>query len=95
MSDIATLRANIKRLEQELRDAKDALHSALVDLTGVPIGTIVRGTRRRAGKIFRVTGHSYIRDDGKCWLEGNPQRADGSFGTSVRSIYDDWERIEP
>jgi len=31
---------------------------------------------------------------GKPWLAGHPRRKDGSFGTVVRNLYNEWEMVE-
>lgn len=90
-STIKAHEVEIARIEHELESAKERLHQTRVALTGVAVGDVVQGTGRLSGKMFRVTEHSYVGLDGRYkWLSGNPQRADGSFGTAVRNIYDHW-----
>ncbi len=85
---ITELEATIARLQNELRLAHQALEAALLAECDIKIGDIVTG---KDGKKFRVA-----EIDPKWsppWLKGNPQRADGSFGTGVRNLFDSWTRI--
>lgn len=85
---ITELEATVARLENELRLARQAIEVARLAECGIKIGDIVTG---KGGKKFRVT-----EIDTKWsppWLRGNPQRADGSFGTGVRNLFADWTRI--
>lgn len=92
MTTIADMEADVARLELELKVAKATLYSARMVVAGVQLGDIVVGKGRFAGKNIRVTKVDLF-SSGKAWVSGNPQRADGSFGTAVRNIYDHWERV--
>jgi hypothetical protein len=92
VSNISELRAAVKRLRGELEDASANLTAALVAETGITIGDIVRGTGRFEGAEFSVTFVD-VRWDGKPWLHGVKRRADGSWGTGTRHLYENWERV--
>lgn len=87
---IAELEATVARLQDELRKANQALEAARIAECGVKIGDIVIGTAKHRGKKFKVS-----EIDARWsppWLKGNPQRADGSFGTGERHLFDSWMR---
>lgn len=74
------LRARIREIEREIKSVKLEIFKLK---TGVGIGSIVMD---RNGKLFRVTDI----DPNYWWVEGNPQRKDGTFGTSTRDLYGEW-----
>lgn len=79
MSRIANLRTELAR-QQKLLEAEKLKRA------GVAIGDIVicKGERYRVAK---VTAFGY----GKSWVGGNPTKKDGTFGSSIRNLYDHWE----
>lgn len=87
---IAELEATVARLQDELRKANQALEAARISECGVKIGDVVTGTGRYAGKTFRVA--KIDAHWSPPWLIGNPQRADGSFGTGTRNLFNSWTR---
>lgn len=56
---------------------------------GVKPGVIVvyRGKDHR---VVKVEPRSFT-DDCKPWVTGSPMKKDGTFGTAVRLLFDDWE----
>lgn len=93
MSDIPELKAAVAKLRADLETAERHLNYALVAATGITIDDIVKGTGRFAGQEFRVTFID-VRFSGKPWLQGRKRRADGSWGTGERHLYENWERVE-
>lgn len=87
---ILDLEVEVERLRSELREAERLLRDARIKVTGVAVGDIVRHSRnKKLFRVARVEPHSH-----STWLMGNPQRADGTFGTAERHLFDEWERIE-
>ena len=87
MSAIEDLERKVQSLQDKLRAAKKALQNAKLAAAPVKVGDIVvtqRGTRHRVC-------HVDVRMSGRPWVSGNPERKDGSFGTAVRYLYDDWK----
>ena len=80
MSRIENHKQAIRKLEVELEQEK-------LKRAGVAIGEIVvsNGARFRVASV-RVFGF------GKSWVKANPTRSDGTFGTSVRNLYENWEK---
>ena len=88
--DIQAQQALIHDLETRLREARIDLENALIQASGVSVGDKVR--RVRTNKLYRVAviePHTW----GPTWVTANPQRKDGSFGTALRNLYDDWEKV--
>jgi hypothetical protein len=86
-NSVEALEAEVDRLSAELQNAKHRLYDAKVAESGISIGDIVidkNGVRHRVSSI----------DVGwkKVWLKGNPQKKDGSFGTSERHLFDYWTK---
>lgn len=85
--------------EQSLSDAEAALHAAQCAAFGIAVWDIVCATGfQYAGKVYRVYSIDRFSEnrDGtlqRPWVSGNPMRADGTFGTSVKNLYDDWEKL--
>jgi hypothetical protein len=92
MSNIPELEAMVERLEAELETAQRHLTYARVAATGMTVDDIVKGTGRFVGQEFKVTFID-ARWGGKPWLEAVKRRADGSWGTGVRHLYENWERV--
>ena len=82
------LRAQLIVLEQQISDARLAG-------AGIAVGDVVRSTSRRwgDGALFRVCRVEPASWRSKAWIAGNPQRKDGSFGTGVRNLFSDWEKV--
>lgn len=90
MTTIKELEEEVTRCRKELGEAQRRLMAAKLAACGVSIGDVVVGTGRGyAGKLFRVS--SIDPNWSPPWLRGNPQRADGSFGTSERNLFGDWQ----
>jgi hypothetical protein len=86
--EIQALEAEVDRLEAELRDAKQRLRDAGIAASGVSIGDIVLRKNVR----YRVTSIDPASWRQKVWIQGNPERRDGSFGTAERNLFDDWKK---
>lgn len=79
---------------KELGERMAALHQRQYELKiqiakikhGVEVGTIVV---KKDGSEYRVTKVD-VRWVDRPWLEGNPRKKDGTFGTAIRNLYDDW-----
>lgn len=86
---ISDLEADVDRLRLELQAAEMSLNEERARAGGVAIGDIVQGTGRYAGKTIRV---DFVRAFGgsKPWVKGVMKRADGSWGTRERNIFDHW-----
>lgn len=84
------LRRREEALIIELNQVRAAIQTREVELSGVTLGQIVRN--KKDNKLYRV-----VEIDAKWmrpWLKGSPQKADGSFGTSIRHLFDNWEVVE-
>jgi len=92
MTDVPALKANVARLISELEAAERHLNYALCDATGITVDDIVKGTGRFNGDEFKVTFID-VRFEGKPWLQGVKRRADGSWGTGTRHLYENWEPL--
>jgi hypothetical protein len=79
------LSCELKKVRQEIRYAR--LEEAM-SIYGVAVGSIVKN---RDGKKHRVTAVDTRWIGSKPWLEGNPMRKDGTFGTAKRMLYSEWE----
>jgi hypothetical protein len=91
MSAIEDLERKVQGLRARLSAAEESLRKARLAAAPVKRGDIVRGTRD--GKLYRVAAVD-VRWTPKPWVDGNPERKDGTFGTAVRHIYGDWEVVE-
>jgi hypothetical protein len=96
MSDLSS--TSIEELERRvvaaqtaLRSAKQELDTARVAACGVSVGQVVK--HKKTGILYRVVGIDTSWKH-KPWLRGNPKKVDGTWGASVRHIYDDWEAVE-
>lgn len=83
-ADLKTHKEIVGALVAERRQRK-------LDRCGVKVGDIVR-SKRRVGGIFRVVGID-AEWQSRAWVTGNPQRKDGTFGTSIRNLFSDWEHV--
>lgn len=88
MSNIATLQAEANRLRRELQEAEQRLRDAKVATCPAQIGSTVL----YRGKEYRVT-HIDTRWSPKFWLRGNPRRTNGTFGTRITHLYNDWTLV--
>ena len=90
----------LKNLEKQEKDLLENLAIVRKEITteklrlaeqefGVRIGSIVKD---RSGVEHKVT-HVSVKYSGKPWLEGNPKKKDGTFGTARRNIYGDWQLV--
>lgn len=66
--------------DEQLRQAKETF--------GVEIGSVVIG--KDGGKEYRVVEIQLAGYRDRPWVSANPRRKDGTFGTAVRNLYDDW-----
>lgn len=89
--------ADIERKSQSLRDQ-------LSDLSEQKGKLILRGVELKHGVtvgsivIYKGVEHKVTQVDTRWgvdrpWLEGNPKRKDGSFGTARRNLYRQWTVI--
>ena len=94
---LADLKRQLKASETEsdalgakmsvLQEQQHKLKLAIAETKyGVKLGVTVTG---RDSKKFRVTKVD-VRWDDRPWLEGNPLKKDGSWGTAIRNLYDNW-----
>lgn len=77
----------VDTLTEALEVAKKRLHAAKIAVAGVAVGDIVIGAN---GKRYRVCDVDPCWS--KAWVKGNPQRADGKFGTAERNLFDRWTK---
>lgn len=95
---LADLKRQLKDSETEseaLGDKMSVLHEQQHKLKlaiaetkyGVKIGVVVTGPD---SKKFRVTKVD-VRWNDRPWLEGNPLKKDGTWGTAVRHLYENWQ----
>lgn len=81
-------------LETELSKVRAAINAEKLQLIelehGVRVGSTVVDKKGVEYLVTRVDA---------CWsppwLEGNPRRKDGSFGTASRNLYSDWKLLTP
>jgi len=89
----------LKELDAKARDLRDqlsvvnkAIHDekmrVVTEASGVTVGSVVvyQGKDHKVTKVDVRWGYNE-----KPWLEGNPRRKDGTFGTAHRNLYSDWE----
>lgn len=85
--------AELDRRELELREALRAViderRQVICDAAGISIGSIVKSA---SGEQYRVAEIKIWRS-GKPSVAGNPKRKDGTFGTAIRNLYDNWEVV--
>jgi hypothetical protein len=84
--EIKVLQDKICGLEKQVKGARRELLEAKCRNVGLAIGDIVV----RAGQRYRVVDIDPMFT--KPWVSGNPKRKNGTFGTSVRHLYDNWEK---
>jgi hypothetical protein len=94
MPTIEELERRVAALQDELRAAQAALHQARLDACPVKVGMTVRRTGQFSG-LFMV---AEVRPetawgDKMPWVVGNPQKADGTWGTARRYLYDRYEVV--
>lgn len=58
---------------------------------GIKVGDIVLGNNGKKHRIAKIISGEHRE---KPWLEGNPERKDGTYGTAVRNLYNDWELLK-
>ena len=90
MTDISALTADIERLENECRAAKERLHKEQCEAAGIAIGDIVIGTDRLAGRRFKVCKIETVCS--KPWVSGYPERVGGGWSIAVRNLYGHWTK---
>ena len=56
---------------------------------GVRIGSIVKTRQGIEHKVTEVN----VNFGGKPWIEGNPKKKDGTFGTARRNLCSDWTLV--
>lgn len=97
--ELEHIKAQLKDIERKSQSLRDQLSNLSVQeqkLTlrgvelkhGITVGSIVvyRGVEHRVTKIETHWGIE------RPWLEGNPKRKDGIFGTAHRNLYGDWTK---
>lgn len=84
MADIEWLEKRVRDIRASLRDAEAELQKAKLDACPVKIGDIVVATRN--GKRHRIIDVD-VRWN-KPWVTANPMKADGTFGTARRQLFD-------
>jgi len=82
---------NLKEINNKILETRLAI---AFERYGIKIGSIVASTAiNTKGILHRVTrvDVSWYRD--KPWVVGNPKRKDGTFGTTNRNLYNEWELV--
>lgn len=96
------LTERLAHLEQEATALREKLSAISVQIQrvqlqlieqtyGVTIGGIVTD---RQGIEYKITSVSTRWFPSKPWLEGNPKKKDGTFGTAHRNLYGAWEVVK-
>ena len=90
---VQALQGRVVELRGRLTCAQAALHEAKLAECGIKIGDIVQidNAQRRRLRVTKIDPNHPSRP----WVSGNPERADGTFGTAVRNIYDSWRHTDP
>lgn len=57
---------------------------------GIRIGAVVLDAREKRYRVVEVLVDSWTKPTSTPWVKGNPQKADGTWGRTVRHIYRDW-----
>lgn len=82
-----------KQLLESLNDVREAITKEKLRLAekdfGVRVGSIVKDRKGVEHKVTCVN----VKYSGTPWLEGNPKKKDGTFGTAHRNIYSDWTLV--
>lgn len=86
--DLKALKAEVKRLGDELEAAEQRLTDAKIAICGIAIGDIVV----KGGKRYRVTDIDVSWTTSPPWLKGIQQLKDGSWGTASRNLYGRWTK---
>ena len=83
------LKSRLGDLSHQTAETERDLTRTLVEASGVAVGDIVvyRGKRHR---VTSVDPQSWNKPGDKPWLSGNPEKADGTFGTAIRNLYSEW-----
>jgi hypothetical protein len=90
----------LKALEQQEKELIECLNVVRKEINeeklrlaeqeyGVRVGSIVKDSKGVEHKVIFVN----VRYGDKPWLEGNPKKKDGKFGTARRNIYTDWSLV--
>lgn len=90
----------LKQLEQQEKELLAQLDTVREAITkeklriseqefGVRVGSIVKDRKGVEHKVTLVNA----KYSGRPWLEGNPKKKDGTFGTARRNIYSDWTLV--
>ena len=89
---VRTLESRVTELKHMLGRAKAALQEAKLEEIGVRPGDIVRSKHvSLMNALVRVTKV----DPDYNWVSGNPMKVDGTFGASVRHLYEKWSKEPP
>jgi hypothetical protein len=82
--------SRIANLERQLKHQRGLLEAERIRRAGISVGDVVvsKGERFR---VAEVKAFSY----GQAWVTGNPEKKDGTFGTSRRNLYSDWQKEKP
>ena len=82
-----------KELCERLSVVRDAINKEKLRLAeqefGVKVGSIVKDSKGIEHQVTLVVA-TY---SGKPWLEGNPKKKDGTFGTARRNIFSGWTLV--
>jgi len=88
---IKTARANLVSLHDKCSVEKALIRECQLKLHefkhGIKPGVIVV----YHGVLHKVVSIEPDRGFEKPWVTGNPQRKDGTYGTAVRNLFDNWE----
>ena len=81
--DRETLKMKLANVNAAINREKLSIAEREYDVT---VGSVVKDGAGKRFKVIRVDA----RFSGKPWLEANPERKDGTFGTAKRNLYTDW-----
>jgi hypothetical protein len=101
IKEIGIRLAHLDREEEKYENILSDIHTHQRELRlklaellhGAKVGAVVewRGQKYR---VTKVDVKYYYSGDQKPWLEGNPTKKDGTFGTAVRKLYSDWDLVK-
>lgn len=82
--ELDDLRVQMSTLESERHNLK--LKIAELEY-GVTVGCVVVDLEGAEFQVTRVD----VRPTRRPWIEGNPKKKDGTWGTAKRNLYDNWQ----
>ncbi len=80
------LKAKLGRVNSEISSLQ--LH-LVEEKWHVAVGTIVGNHKGKEYRIRVIQPHGI----NKPWVKGNPRRKDGTFGTALHHLYDNWQLL--